>query len=371
MFQTPEPDQKVFHDALQSLVRRDWPMPSVRDAVEGRANPPNSLLGRVADQGAFAVCVPEPFGGGSLGGDPLGDAAITAAIKGVNLQAWPCASVHAAAVLLGAAGTDAQQEGLADLASGECLSALPLAGDASWGAPTASAENTSDGVVVRGSLITDIAQTGARLVAVFDRDGTDLVLHLPTDGDGVTRTALRALDPSNPLVRIDYDGIRCTDDDVVPASREQIDAARAVAVVLIGVESVAAMETLFEMTRAYALDRTAFGRPIGSFQALKHLMADTSMRIEAAKAACWAALRAQRNTEPALAEIVGITRVFVIEQSAHVVQECLQVHGGIGYAAEHDLHLFLRRIMANTKLFGDASHHRSLVTAAHAAELGR
>lgn len=369
MLQSLDADQKTFHQALQSLVRRDWPLSSVREVADGRATPPASLIDRIAEMGAFAACVPEDLGGGALTDDPISDAAIAAELKGAHLQPWPCASVHAAAVLLASAGSPAQLEGLADLAAGERLSAVPVSGDTLSGDATLAVTRRDGGLLVRGCLLTDLDQPGARLVAVLSLDGDPIVLHLPTDGAGVSRTAMTTFDPSAPLLRISYDDVACPADDVVAADAQQITTAGAVAVILACVESVAAMETLFGMTRDYALDRTAFGRPIGSFQALKHLMADTSMRIEAAKAACWAALRAQRNREPALAEIAGIAKVFVAEQSAQVVQDCLQVHGGIGYAWEHDLHLYLRRIMAGTKLFGDAAHHRGLLARAHRGEL--
>lgn len=369
MLQSLVTDQKTYHDALQSLVRRDWPLSAVRAAADGGAAPPESLVGRVADQGAFAACVPEHLGGGALNDDPISDAAIAAEVRGAHLQGWPCASVHAAAALLSRAGNAEQQADLAALASGERLSAVPVAGDHSWGAPAVTLTSAGDTFLVHGCVLTDVTQRGARLVTAIEHDGHLLVVHLPTDGDGVTRTPLQTFDPSAPLIRISFADVPCPAEDVIAATADQVAAARAVAVILSSVESVAAMAALFEMTREYALSRTAFGRPIGSFQALKHLMADTSMRIEATKAACWAALRAHRNDEPALAEIASITKIFVAEQSAVVVQDCLQVHGGIGYAWEHDLHLYLRRIMANTKLFGDAAHHRRLLAAAHAAEL--
>jgi alkylation response protein AidB-like acyl-CoA dehydrogenase len=115
------------------------------------------------------------------------------------------------------------------------------------------------------------------------------------------------------------------------------------------------------MTVDYATARTAFGRPIGSFQALKHLLADTALLLEASKAAAVGSATLLQNDGKSGAEAVSMAKAYVGESGVELAQNCWQVFGGIAYTWEHDLHLYLRRLTANASLYGDASWHRERV----------
>ena len=134
-------------------------------------------------------------------------------------------------------------------------------------------------------------------------------------------------------------------------------------VVLNLAETVGAMDALFAMTVAYAKDRVAFGRPIGSFQAIKHILADQALYLETCKAAVAAAVAVRRDD--GAAELVSMAAAYVGDQGNELAQQCLQVHGGIGFTWEHDLHLFLRRIRSNSALFGEPTWHRERLCALH------
>jgi alkylation response protein AidB-like acyl-CoA dehydrogenase len=125
------------------------------------------------------------------------------------------------------------------------------------------------------------------------------------------------------------------------------------------------MDVLFAMTVEYAKDRVAFGRPIGSFQAIKHVLADQAMYLEASKAAAGAAARAVARAEPDAAGAVHMAAAYVGEHGPDLAQECLQVHGGIGYTWEHDLHLLLRRIRSDAAMFGEPRWHREQLCQVH------
>ena len=133
-------------------------------------------------------------------------------------------------------------------------------------------------------------------------------------------------------------------------------------------DTVGAMDALFEMTVGYAKDRIAFGRPIGSFQAIKHILADQALYLESAKAVAVAAAKAVQHGDPAAGEVASMAAAYVGDVGNDLAQECLQVHGGIGYTWEHDLHLLLRRIRWNSGLYGEPTWHRERVCALH--ELG-
>jgi alkylation response protein AidB-like acyl-CoA dehydrogenase len=119
------------------------------------------------------------------------------------------------------------------------------------------------------------------------------------------------------------------------------------------------------MTTDNAKTRVAFGRPIGSFQAHKHLLADVSDVVEASQAAVDAAVRALSEHTPSASEVASIAKVFVGESALDAVQDCLQVHGGIGFAWEHDLHLYMRRVASGLAMFGTADEHRARIIRAH------
>jgi len=139
---------------------------------------------------------------------------------------------------------------------------------------------------------------------------------------------------------------------------ELLDRQLAVAATLTAAEAVGAMDHEFEMTLQYAKDRIAFGRPIGSFQAVKHLLADTSLSLEMSKAVVLAAARTLGSDDDYGPQAASIAKALVGEAALELAQSCFQIFGGIGYTWEHDQHLYLRRLTTDAGLFGDADWHR-------------
>jgi alkylation response protein AidB-like acyl-CoA dehydrogenase len=181
---------------------------------------------------------------------------------------------------------------------------------------------------------------------------------------GVSVRALEGLDLTRHFCEVRFDDV------AVPATALVGEAGGAatvverqlqVAVALTVAEIVGAMDRDFEVTLEYAKARTAFGRPIGSFQAIKHLLADTSLALEMSKAMSVAAAKAVGEGKDDAAEIVSMAKAFVSDSAIDLAQNCFQVFGGIGYTWEHDQHLYLRRITTDAALYGDASWHRERV----------
>ena len=129
------------------------------------------------------------------------------------------------------------------------------------------------------------------------------------------------------------------------------------AVVLQCAESVGATARMLERTVAYAKERIAFGRPIGSFQAVKHELAEAATLTEAAQAATWAAVRAVADDAGDVVRAVHVAKAFVGSRCPHVVETCMQVHGGIAMTWDDDAHLVLRRVQSNRMLFGAPGWH--------------
>ena len=130
-------------------------------------------------------------------------------------------------------------------------------------------------------------------------------------------------------------------------------------------ESVGAMDALFMLALDYAKGRIAFGRPIGSFQAVKHSLADASVLLETSKAVTAAAAESVGSAQRDAPEVVAMAKSTVAGASVQLAQSCFQVFGGIGFTWEHDNHLFLRRLTADAALYGDAAWHRERIWAYH------
>jgi alkylation response protein AidB-like acyl-CoA dehydrogenase len=186
-----------------------------------------------------------------------------------------------------------------------------------------------------------------------------LLVAADTPGVGVIRRD--SLDLTRRFADVRFDGVEVPASAVVGPSGDGaalIDRELQIACVLTVAESVGAMDKIFGLALDYAKSRIAFGRPIGSFQAVKHLLADTSLELEMSKAIAFAAARAVGTGQPDGASVASMAKAFVGDCGIDVAQNCFQVFGGIGYTWEHDQHLFLRRLTTDAALYGDPAWHR-------------
>jgi alkylation response protein AidB-like acyl-CoA dehydrogenase len=118
---------------------------------------------------------------------------------------------------------------------------------------------------------------------------------------------------------------------------------------------------VLEFTIQWAFDRYSFGRPLASYQALKHRFADMKLWLEASYATAAAAARAVQADGPEAAELASVAKAYIGERATDLVQDCVQLHGGIGVTWEHDIHLYLRRVTVDRVLWGTPSEHRRLI----------
>ena len=131
---------------------------------------------------------------------------------------------------------------------------------------------------------------------------------------------------------------------------------------MLNAESVGAMQRSFDLTVEWAFDRYTFGRPLSSYQALKHRYADMKSWLEGSHALADAATDAIQDRTPDAGELASAAKAFIGDYGVELVQDCVQLHGGIGVTYEHDLHLFLRRVTLDRALLGTPSEHRLRVT---------
>ena len=192
---------------------------------------------------------------------------------------------------------------------------------------------------------------------------------MATDSPGIHVTMRRSIDVTRSWSSVTLDGVAVNDTNLVGtigSSALQLDRQTDISLVLSVADSIGALDALFEMTREYAIDRTAFGRPIGGFQAIKHQLADMSLALEAGKAIATAATRSVQAQDSFASEVASIAKAWIAEAGIDIAQGCLQIFAGIGFTWEHDSHLFLRRITMNGMLYGQASWHRGRIFDLHA-----
>ena len=198
------------------------------------------------------------------------------------------------------------------------------------------------------------------LVSGRGDDGLTQAL-VPSDAPGVTVTPLRSIDLTRRFAAVRFEAVRVPLDAVVGQvgkADEDVERQLQHALVLLAAESVGAMEAAFEMTVEWAFDRYSFGRPLASYQALKHRFAHMKSWLEASHAIADEAAEAVAVGSPTAAVTASAAKAFVGDHGSELVQDCVQIHGGIGVTYEHDLHLYLRRHTVDRALCGTPGEHR-------------
>ncbi|HMG42302.1 MAG TPA: acyl-CoA dehydrogenase family protein [Acidimicrobiales bacterium] len=361
-------DQELLRDTTARFIEAELPLDEVRRLSESGSRVDGEYLRRGAELGWFSLLVPAAQGGGSVSGEGLVDAAVVAGERGRFLQPGAFVAVNVVAHALATAGSPEQRrEVLPALMAGAATAAWAVADIFGEWRPDAGvvAAPSGDGFVLSGAkgLVHDAAAADWLLVGAASNDGPVQVL-LPSSAPGLTVTELDGLDITRRFSRVTFDDV------VAPGSSlvgDPADAVRALdrqlqlAAVLTVAESVGAMDRIFGETLDYAKSRIAFGRPIGSFQAVKHLLADTSLLLEASRAAAVAAARCVQREGDDAAEVASIAKAFVGDSGIELAQSCLQVLGGIGFTWEHDLHLYLRRLTTDAYLYGEPAWHRERI----------
>jgi alkylation response protein AidB-like acyl-CoA dehydrogenase len=211
-------------------------------------------------------------------------------------------------------------------------------------------------------------QSAVLLVVARSDDGIRQFL-VPTDAPGVNIAPQPSIDLVKQYARVDFDGVIVDGSAAVGAAGEAatlIDRQSQIAQVLQCAEAVGILETVFDFTVQWALDRHSFGRPLASYQALKHGFADMKMWLEACRATTAAAVADVGARTPGAGLSASIAKSYVGEVGGQIVQRCVQMHGGIGVTWEHDLHLYLRRITLYRSMFGTPEEHNLRIFAAAA-----
>jgi alkylation response protein AidB-like acyl-CoA dehydrogenase len=356
--------QKMLQASVKEFMSRHCPLERVRELMETPTAFDAELWEGLTDQGWTSLTLPEEHEGLGLGAVEL--AAVTEAMGGFCLPG-PFVSNLWAAELLAASGNDELAgETLPGVADGEIrLTVALLEESGSWDPDSVQLEIelTADGPTVSGSkLFVSDAETAAHLLVVGRADGDLAVVSLPVDSDGVSIEAMPAIDATRKIYRVVLD--RVTTGSLVArgeAAERALHRATRLATVAVCSELVGGMQWVLDTAVEYAKTREQFGRVIGAFQAVQHHCADMLFNLESARSAAYYAAWAVSVDDPGADRVVSVAKAYCSDAAREVGNLGIQVHGGIGFTWEHDLHLFYKRAKSNEILFGDATFHRSRI----------
>jgi alkylation response protein AidB-like acyl-CoA dehydrogenase len=361
-------DQELLVETTSRFIESTCPLSEVRALSNGDRDAGPDYRRQAADLGWFAFLVPEAHGGGSVSGNGVLDAALVATARGAQLQPGAFVGTNVVAFALAASADSVDGDGdhakaLARLVSGDDAAAWAAAGPAGeWDAGAGvEAVPQGGGYTLTGTktFVQDADTVDWLLVTAGSPGPVQFLVAADTPAVSVVRRD--SLDLTRRFADVHFDGVELPASAVVGASGDAaalIDRELQIACVLTVAESVGAMDKIFRLALDYAKSRIAFGRPIGSFQAVKHLLADTSLEVEMCKAIALAAARAVGTGRTDGASVASMAKAFVGDCGIDVAQNCFQVFGGIGYTWEHDQHLFLRRLTTDAALYGEPGWHR-------------
>jgi alkylation response protein AidB-like acyl-CoA dehydrogenase len=363
------PEVLLFASTTQSFLEKEVPMSRVRELHQAGISFDRQWWRRAAELGWVSLLVPEELGGGSVSGNGVEDLALVAEQTGKTVAPGPLHPVSAVlAGLADAHDADRHAAVIEALISGEAVASWAVYEPGQqWNPlqPNVTATPTAGGFRIDG--VKDRVEAGADsdlLLVVANVDGSPRQFLVRTDAPGVGVQSQRSVDLVKTYARITFSGVE-VDESAAVGSAGQTPALVArqtqVALLLQCAETVGILDTVFDMTVQWGFDRHSFGRPLVSYQALKHKYADLKIWLEACRATTKAAV-AKVDTRAADADLaVSIAKSYVAEHAPDMVQLCVQLHGGIGVTWEHDLHLYLRRVTLYRSMYGTPEDHNLLV----------
>jgi alkylation response protein AidB-like acyl-CoA dehydrogenase len=355
------------HDELRQVVRKFLsersPASAVRRLMEAGESRDPAVWSLLAGQlGLTGIAVPEQYGGAGYG--PAELAIVLEEMGGALLVAPYFATVALAGQALTTSGDEtAMARWLPGIADGSLTATLAVAEDSgAWdlNEVTATATQAADGWTVTGTKLFVIdGDTADLLLVVANAPDGPGVFAVEDTAAGLTRARLDALDLTRALASVTlHDTLAVR----VGAGRDAaawLSQVRDLALAALAAEQLGGAARCLDMAVGYAKVREQFGRPIGSFQAIKHKCANMLLDVECGRSAVQAASEAAAGRQPDAPLAAVLAYAHCSRAFTHAAKECIQIHGGIGYTWEHDAHLYLRRAKSSELLFGPPARQRS------------
>jgi alkylation response protein AidB-like acyl-CoA dehydrogenase len=363
MTDVANPERVLFASTTQSFLEKEASLGRLRELHAAGTSFEADWWRRAAELGWTSLLVPEDLGGGNVSGDGVADLAVVAELAGKTVAPGPLHPVST--VLAGLVeAPENHEDTIESLVSGEVVATWAVYEPGKpWSPldPAVTATRTETGFRIEG--VKDRVEAGVEssvLLVVANCDGAVRQFLVPTDAPGVRVEPQRSIDMVKSYARVHFDGVEVDAAAAVGSAEQTADLiARQsqIAMILQCAEIVGILETVLAFTIQWGFDRHSCGRPIGSYQALKHKYADLKIWFEACRATTRAAVAEVAARSPGADMAVSVAKSYVGEHAPGMLQDCIQSHGGIGVTWEHDLHLYLRRVTLYRSMFGTPEEH--------------
>jgi len=363
-------EQEMLRESARGLLEKECPSTLVRRLMEDEVGYDAALWKKLATQGWTGLVIPEEYGGAALS---YVDLVLVMEEMGRVVLPSPFIWTVMVAEALKRAGSAAQKKTLLPkIAAGDLIATLAwLEPSASWDAASITmparprgADFTLDGtkLFVNDGHVADCFLVAARTGG----DGAEgiTLFALETNRPGISVNPLKTMDQTRKLAEVTFANVQATPADVVGTVgqgwntlAETLDRGK----VMLAAEMVGGAQKVLDMTVEYAKVRVQFGRQIGSFQAVQHKCANMMIDVEGAKSAGYYAAWAVSNDVADAPVAAAVAKAAASDAFRRVSAEGIQLHGGIGFTWDHDLHLYFKRAKSSEFTFGDATYNRELV----------
>jgi alkylation response protein AidB-like acyl-CoA dehydrogenase len=358
-------EQEELRKTVRAFLEQKSPESEVRAQMDTEVGYDEAVWKQMGEQlGLQGLTIPEEFGGSGFGYVELG---IVLEEQGRALLCAPYFSsvVLAANTLLQSGDDAAKADYLPGIASGETVATLAFtepSGKWDEAGITTPATKSGDGWVLNGtkSFVLDGHVASLVLVAARTDAGVSLFA-VDSDATGLTRTALSTMDQTRKQAKLEFADTPARLIGTDGAGWTVLSTVLDLAAVALSAEEVGGAQKCLEMAVEYAKVRVQFGRPIGSFQAIKHKCADMLLEVESAKSAAYYAMWCASEMNEELPSVASLAKAYCSEAYFHAAAENIQIHGGIGFTWEHPAHLYFKRAKSSELLFGDPTYHRELL----------
>ena len=364
-------EQDELRRAVRRFLEEKSPETEVRRLMETTDGYDRAVWSQMADQlGLQSLTIPEEYGGS---GFTYVELVVVLEEMGSALLCAPFFSTVALAAnaVLTSGDESAKKYLLPGLASGETIGTVAITEDnGRWdfggvelaATPGGTGGEGDDGWVLNGHKSFVLDGHVADLIVVVGRTAKGISLFgVKGDADGLTRTPLATMDQTRKQARLEFVDTPAwligADGGAEDGLRKTLD----LAAVALAAEQVGGAQHCLDSSVEYAKTRIQFGRPIGSFQAIKHKCADMLLEVESAKSAAYYAAWAAAEDSDELPVVASLAKSHCSEAYFHAAAENIQIHGGIGFTWEHDAHLYFKRAKSSELLFGDPAYHRELL----------
>jgi alkylation response protein AidB-like acyl-CoA dehydrogenase len=353
--------QELLRATTRSFLEVECPISEVRRIAEEPAGFDSAYWKAGCALGWTSLLVSEDDGGGSVSGNGVADAVLVAEELGRMVAPGPFLPANVVAMALDRwADTDRRRAILAGIIDGSSIAAwVPL--DLGGRDPQRLTASPGGGYSLSGTRVA--VEAGAHADVLFVTGRTPAGPRhavVPAAAPGVHIEPMGSLDLTRRYATVRFDEVPVAEADLVGTAEDAVDDMQrqwTLAIVLQCAETVGAIQRMFEVTVDMLGDRYSFGRQLSSYQALKHRCADLKLAVESCAATATAAARALAAGTDDAADLASVAAAFIGPTATDVIQDCVQLHGGIGVTWDHDLHLYLRRVTTNRETIGTPERH--------------